>query len=278
MPRIVFPFIAISLAAAALLNSPASAQSQPEKEFRFEVFSIRPMPPGQEVGKQGIPDPTPDGFFTTRTTLQQAVTYAYGPPGLLIVSMNSVKMRNDPPWFADYYDINARVSQSDLKAWQNQSKDHELLRAAIRAALKERCNLALHEQPTQERTFELVLAKGGPKLKPADPNTPLPVGVKLRSGGVMTGIGDRGRDGWNYHGATVQDLADQLSSASPGIPVRDRTGLTGRYDFPSPHVQVPADEERVYSFPVDRLGLKLKPGTENRPILVIDHVEKPTPN
>jgi uncharacterized protein (TIGR03435 family) len=60
-----------------------------------------------------------------------------------------------------------------------------------------------------------------------------------------------------YHGATMQDLADFLVIMSGRIPVRDRTGLTGHYDF------------RIQQTP---------PGTESRPILVIDHIEKPTAN
>ncbi len=272
------------LAATALVSFPAAAQNsqgtpsngshsgQPEKQFKFEVLSIRPitLPPG---ARQGIPDPTPNGFTTT-VSLSSAVKFAYGPPGPIVMWLY-LKSRNEPSWFYESYAIEARVSQADLKAWQNQSRDHELLRAALRAALKERCKLTLHEEPSQERIYELVIAKGGPKLKEAAADTAVPVGVKLDSGGATTGIGN---GGWNYHGATMRDLALNLSLVSPGMPVRDRTGLTGRYDFVSPHVQIQPGEEPVYSYPVDSLGLKLKPSTENIPILVIDHAEKPTPN
>lgn len=75
----------------------------------------------------------------------------------------------------------------------------------------------------------------------------------------------------------MEDLAQNLGLVSGGIPVRDRTGLAGRYDFSVRRAQAP-DEDRVYSYPVEPLGLRLKAGTENRPILVIDHVERPTPN
>jgi uncharacterized protein (TIGR03435 family) len=36
--------------------------------------------------------------------------------------------------------------------------------------------------------------------------------------------------------------------------------------------------EMLDAFHLAELGLKLKPGTENRPILVIDRVERPTQN
>ena len=279
MMRRIFRFVGMSSATAVFVAFSTLAQDgrsgAPEREFKFEVFSMRPVQL-QAGGLQGIPDPTPNGFRTT-ANLSQMMKFAYGPPGNGMMWLYA-KTRNEPSWFGDYYAIEARVSQTDLKAWQSQTRDHELLRSALRAALKERCKLAVHEQPSQEQIFELVVAKGGPKLKAAAPNAPLPVGLKLESGGVATGIGPRGDYGWEYHSATVQDLAQRLSLVSITIPVRDRTGLTGRYDFSVRQAPLQPGEDRVYIYPVDPLGLKLKPGTENGPVLVIDHVEKPAAN
>jgi hypothetical protein len=61
---------------------------------------------------------------------------AYAPSG--VMSWVSVPLLNAPESTGDFCDINARVSQADLKAWQSQSSEHELLRSALRAALKER--------------------------------------------------------------------------------------------------------------------------------------------
>lgn len=72
-----------------------------------------------------------------------------------------------------------------------------------------------------------------------------------------------------------------MTPYAPLSPVRDRTGLTGRYDFTlrvDPQSNTTANPDVLYSFHLEQLGLKLKPGTEDRPILIIDHVEKPTPN
>jgi hypothetical protein len=97
---------AMSLAVATFVSFSAVAQSgsnQAKKEFQFEVFSIRPMPLGQEVGLQGSSKPSPNGY-STRVTLWQAVVIAYAPPGPPATAWTSVKMRNDPGWFAEYYD------------------------------------------------------------------------------------------------------------------------------------------------------------------------------
>jgi uncharacterized protein (TIGR03435 family) len=75
----------------------------------------------------------------------------------------------------------------------------------------------------------------------------------------------------------MQDLAYRLTGIFFDGPVRDRTGLTGRYDFSVPRVDTPG-ENRGYGYSVADLGLQLKRGTESRPILVIDHVERPTQN
>jgi uncharacterized protein (TIGR03435 family) len=170
------------------------------------------------------------------------------------------------------------VSQDDLKAWQNQGKNYDPLRSALRAALKDRFKLAIHEQPEQQTVFELVVAKRGPHLKKAAaPDAVPPMGVRLESGGVLTFMGPRGVAGWDFHGATMQDLAYQLTGIFFDGPVRDRTGLTGRYDFSVPRVETPG-EDLGYAYSVADLGLQLKRGRESRPILVIDHVERPTQN
>lgn len=190
---------------------------------------------------------------------------------------NYVELRNLPPWFAEAFAIDARVSPADLKAWQNQDANHNLLRSALRTSLKERCKLAIHEEPAEREMFDLVVAKKGLRMKAAVPNADLPQGVRLESGGIQTFI-NGGRDGWNFYGATIQDLAIVLSMISFGGPVRDRTGLSGHYDFTLRRPAEVPNAELLDSLPLSALGLQLKRGKENRPTLVIDHIERPTQN
>ncbi len=262
--RIALPCIVTSLFAQAQTNQPSA--------FKFEVCSIRPS--GNQAGGGGSYLPTPNGFRIA-ATLRELVLIAYGPPGSNTLWQTNAIFK--PAWIGtDRYDIDARVSQADLHAWQGRSRNHELLRLALRAELQDRFKLAVHEQPEKRKVYELSIAKGGPKLKAVVPGATLPVGVKLADGGVMTPIGDRASGGWNFVGATMQDLAGFLSAG--GIPARDRTGLSGHFDFPLRRVETLPGEDPVFLHPVGQLGLQVKPGMENIPTLVIDRAERPTPN
>jgi uncharacterized protein (TIGR03435 family) len=267
---------AISLLTLAIVVFPAVTQS---RQFRFDVVSIHRVNrgPGMQIG---ISNPAPNGFIST-AGMWQLLSFAYAPLNAAwnAAAWQFTEMRNEPGWVnEEIYAIDARVSQADRKAWQNQDPhSHDLLRLALRAVLNERFKLAIHEEPAKRTIFELVVAKRGPRLKPADLKASLPPGVKLESGGVMTGIGPRGENGLNFHAATMQDLAAMMIQVYFDGPVRDRTGLTGRYDFQVLRIPTPG-ENHGFAFDVAGLGLELKRGMENRPMLVIDHIEKPTPN
>ena len=75
------------------------------------------------------------------------------------------------------------------------------------------------------------------------------------------------------------DLVQFLKIISNRRTVRDQTGLTGHYDFAFQQISEPMrGDDAIYNFPIDHLGLKLRLGKESRPMLVIDHVERPSAN
>jgi uncharacterized protein (TIGR03435 family) len=125
--------------------------------------------------------------------------------------------------------------------------------------------------PSKGEIFELAIGERGARLKGAIPaSTPRSgMNMKLPGGGVLVQTVENGRQVKAYYGATMQDLAGFLSIMSGRTPARDRTGLTGRYDFTIREVP-PTDENHVYNYPIDHLGLQVKRGAESRPMLVID--------
>ncbi len=264
---------AIAVAVCGIAISVLPAPAAGGTEFRFETVSMRPMQMEMGVSMNMAPSP---GGFNSRLSLWQLIMVAYSPEEYF--NWGDV-VRNAPKWIGEFYDIRARVSQADLKAWQSQGKEHELLRSALRAMLKERCKLAIHEEPSKAQVWELVVKKGGPRLKASDPNSVPPTGAPRPSGAVWVGKEENGLLVENFYRAGMQDLADFLSINTGGKPpVRDKTGLAGRYDFTFRQVLLAPGDDRVYRYPVGHLGLQIKAGLENGSILVIDHIEKPAPN
>jgi uncharacterized protein (TIGR03435 family) len=249
-----------------------------KKEVKFEVVSLRPV----KVESEGMHSygHTPDGLATS-LSLYQMIMFAYSPDDLptWISGKGVVTLQNAPAWLYDEYAINARVADEDREAWRNQGRNQELLGSALRDVLKERCKFAMHEVPTEIPDFKLVVAsKKGPKLKATAAGSALPNGgVSLASGGVM--VGEREPARWHYYGATMADLANFLTKTA-GRPVRDMTGLTGRYEFTIQVIDNPSydPDEKQDNWPLDSLGLALRPGKGAGITLVIDHIEKPTPN
>jgi uncharacterized protein (TIGR03435 family) len=256
----------------------SSQGTENAKEIKFEVLSIRPIQPGAQLGLNA--NPSPNGFVA-RLSIFQLINLAYAPGDS--TTWGTMEVRNLPSWDGAFYDIDARVAAADLTAWQHQSSQHELLRSAIRAALKERCKLAVHEEPSKAADLELVVGKRGPRLQAAAPGFASRIGMKLQSGGIMGPEVVNAKNVMHFYGATMEDLARWITPLSGGIPVYDRTGLTGRYDFILREQTDPLDtpSEPNYfldKYPIDHLGLELKRGTELRPALVVDHIERPSAN
>jgi uncharacterized protein (TIGR03435 family) len=90
-------------------------------------------------------------------------------------------------------------------------------------------------------------------------------------------------------GAPIASVAGAIQSAA-GRPVLDRTGLIGEFDVdlqfareggpqPAPSTAAAGDAApSVFTALQEQLGLKLESRTEIVDVLVIDHVELPTPD
>ena len=77
-------------------------------------------------------------------------------------------------------------------------------------------------------------------------------------------------------GPLVRDLYDWT-----GRPVIDRTGLTGRFDFTLTFASEGSDDisaPSIFTAVEEHLGLKLEPTTGPMDVLVVDSVERPTPD
>jgi uncharacterized protein (TIGR03435 family) len=258
--------------------------TEEKRRIVFEVASIRPgeAPKGDPGLPSAVPtgDPglTPDGFIVT-LPMWQLIMHAYAPedPVTWIGGHGTTRLQqNGPAWLGDLYHLDARVSDDDRDAWSHQRKGHgEFVSSALQALLKDRCKLVIHEQPTVISGLWLVVKRNGPKLTATAPDAAVPEhGIHLGSGGIA--VWDERERGWRYHGATMADLAADLTVTSHNT-VRDMTGLTGHYDFLFRLPPYTSHEENS-NFPIDPLGLELKEGKIPGVTLMIDHIEKPSAN
>ena len=112
--------------------------------------------------------------------------------------------------------------------------------------------------------FDLVIAKGGPKLHEVD-----------KPG--MLGLGATNLNG---RGATIPMLANQLAGRI-GRSVLDKTGLTGYYEFQlkwAPLGATDSADPDLFAAIQEQLGLKLESSRGPVEVLVIDRAEKPSEN
>lgn len=195
----------------------------------FEVASVKPSPPipakggylGPPRGGPGTPDPG-------------QITWTYATMKSLLMTAYDVKTYQifGPAWInAERYDIVAKVPQGATKEkvtvmWQN--------------LLGERFGIVLHHESREFQVEELVVARGGPKLKETveDLTVPLPSGPpKMKDGELLSpGVVSTIYPGPNARAHTVA-RAQPISQLTTMLgnqlnrPVLDKTGLTGKYDF-----------------------------------------------
>jgi uncharacterized protein (TIGR03435 family) len=200
------------------------------------------------------------------------------------ISPNTVGRVIGPDWInSTRYVIQSKPPDSIRDAMQTMTAAERYRENALmmQSLLADRFQLKAHFETREMPVYQLVLAKGGSKLK-EDPDT-----TKHRFAAGASGI--RGS-------LTIHDLIDNLECAADigGREVIDKTGLTGVYDFslkwaPLQTAAVPGggngtapspDLEGASLFTAieEQLGLKLVSAKGPGQVLVIDHIERPSEN
>ena len=187
------------------------------------------------------------------------------------------------------YNIDAHIGDSDTEAWRDPVERTRMLHAMMQTLLAERFKLVVHREMTDKPIFALRIAKNGPKLKPA--KTEETARAQAVHPGAVAVPGESGffvRGQANGHieifGATTGTPALLLSGPA-GRPVVDKTGLTGIYDMKLDMgpAGLAADNSAdngpsVFSSLQAELGLKLISDKDKVECLIIDHMERPSPN
>ena len=150
----------------------------------------------------------------------------------------------------------------------------------MQSILADRCLFKAHEETRVLPVYELVIAKAGLKLKEAPPDEPFSARI---SRGRMTA-----------HAIKISTIVGQFSGTD-GRMVIDKTGLGDtKYDFDltwTPNLlpnNQPATDQRattaddappsIYTALEEQLGLKLVPAKSQLKVVIVDHIERPSPN
>ena len=244
----------------------AQAPAPPSKPT-FEVASVKerelPLPTRVVAGPVA-----PGGAFNRTTTIARLILYAY--------DLQDYQLEGGPNWLrSDIYDIAARAGR-EVTVGE--------LRLMLQSLLEDRFELRMHTEQREMVVYKLVMARAdgrlGPNLTKSDddckrlvqrpPNVPA---------GAVTVTGC----------STFEHFARSASRVM-AAPVTDATGLAGEFEYAyyyssgghelragtsiSPDIDAP-------SFPTalqEHLGLKLESTRGPAEVLVIDSVERPTPD
>jgi uncharacterized protein (TIGR03435 family) len=300
---------AVLFAATAASAQDAAAPAAVSPGAAFEVASVKPSNPNPDpsnpLNMVALMLPQPGGRFTaTNTPLRLLIMAAYE------LKQEAQLVGGPPDLLAAKYDITARAEGG-------KTLEAKELPPLLRALLADRFKLKSHTESRELPVYDLVLARSdgrlGPDLKPSTSDCAkadeilAEQGAALAKGDVSSFLGkpracsvstDASGGPLNLmlraDGQEMKQLVEVLSQFT-GRAVRDKTGLTGRYDFnlkldlqmvlalaQKMGANIPAaaaarlpqsDGSSLMTALNEQLGLKLESTREGVTVVVIDSVE-----
>jgi uncharacterized protein (TIGR03435 family) len=277
-------FIGTGLLCVGLLNPTSTAQSrtadlgfhllkngESKKLISFDVVSIRPASaPGWLTRFTKV------GFEADAAPVQYLLRVAFSsqiaPPDILGV----------PKWAAETYDIRAKVAPEDVEEYNSLSREQQGL--MLQELLADRFHLRFHFGTTEHLAYTMTLLGSGSKLE------------RHQAGKEYSGNGDNeplmpvdGMLRFRANPDSMTHLARRLSWTSDveRKAVIDRSGLNGFYKFdltwcpiqddPNPPTTT-CNGPSLFTALKEQLGLELKPTKSSFPTLIVDALDKPSPN
>jgi uncharacterized protein (TIGR03435 family) len=238
----------------------------------FEVATIKPGKPDGRfsllVNRSGM-------LNTTSTSLSDLIKFAY--------DLHPQQITGGPSWLeSEKYDVTGKPDTPGLPSIKQ-------LKGMVQKLLTERFALKFHNDKKELSVYAIEVVKGGPKMTKNDSN---PTG--------LPGFGGGGPRGLFVRNATMVEFAHMLQANILERPVVDQSGLgAARWDFVlkwtpdasqqrppgagAPEGAAPLAESTdappdLFAAFQQQLGLKLQSTKAPVDVLVIDSVEKPSPN
>jgi uncharacterized protein (TIGR03435 family) len=266
----------ISLQAQASSGAPPATGAKAHPVY--DTVSIKPSSPDdRDYGWNELPN----GLDFKNGTLSWLIYSAYG------ITLDS-QISGLPEWTkTDHYSVSARVDEDTAAAWKNLSskelaKQRQLM---LQAMFADRCQLKMRSEVKELPVYDLVIAKGGIKMKEAAPDEKESSLWKTRSWWSAAGPGDAQTITNTTQAGTAQELAESLARPA-GRLVVDKTGLGDKkFDFELkwssgdvPDSDAADAGPSLFKALEEQLGLQLVPAREPVETFVVEHIEKPSPN
>jgi uncharacterized protein (TIGR03435 family) len=304
--KALLAFVAILALSAPLIIGVIDApliRAQSASRPQFEVASIKrcaddDVAPGGRGG--GRPSFSPGRMTLNCISVMGLIDFAYqiyaNGSNPNFQKLRRVPIEGGPGWISsEQYTINAKA-EGNANAYMMQGP-------LLQTLLESRFKLKMHRETREIPIYELVIAKGGPKLKRfqegsctpmhldltiPEPLPPLPAGQRYcQNGGGAAGPNMV----IHFQGISLDDFAHLLG---PGRPVVNKTGIKGVFDInlefgltDEGRQQLtdltgvdPGEPTRpsVFTAIQEQLGLRLESAKGPGEFLVIDHVERPDEN
>lgn len=269
----------------------ARAQSPTSHGPTFEVATVRENTSAETRSRIEV---LPSGQFNAiNMTLRQIVAIVYPTDGGRFRPAD--QLVGGPGWFdSARFDIiaktDARGGDSNKPGFTASAADREAVervRLMMKGLLAERFKLRVHEEIRQLPIYELVVLKRSGELGPDIKRATIDCMEEWKKQGkpdarnLACGSLQRTRNGHVIgHAVDIGPLVANLHDWS-GRPVVDRTGLTGRFDFTlnwAPEGTTDTNAPSIFTALQEQLGLKLEPARGPVDVLVVDSVERPTPD
>jgi uncharacterized protein (TIGR03435 family) len=289
-------------AAFALLTLAGFAQTaQPKPDLllfhpsgpplSYEVATIKPVDPSTADRVVRLPP----GATLSPLSIRRYIMDAYD-------AFYATQVLGGPEWLnKDAYEIKGKFPDDLEAAYQKMAEaDRDAqTRSMQQSLLSDRFHLKAHFETRVLPVYELVPAKGGlkitavpapPEHKPGDPPIRVQSGDPLPPGTMMTMMNSNGLRMTNGRAILMQWLARMISfSAATEVgdrPIVDHTGFTGCFDIKdltwAPLGAADAtnapDAPSLVGALEKQLGIKLVSAKDPIEVLVIDSIDRPSPN
>jgi bla regulator protein blaR1 len=251
----------------------------------YEVATIKPLAP--DVASVMVK--LPPGVSLSPLSIRRYIMNAYG-------AIYAPQVIGGPDWLnKDAYLIQGKIPDDLQPALQQMTRDQRLNKTRMmqQSLLADRFHLKAHFETRVLPVYELVPASGGLKLtqvpspQESNPGSPgMPTGGSLLPGSSSTTVNSNGLRVLNARAIKMQLLTRIIVGDLGERPVVDRTGFTGSFDITAltwAPLAEPGNANQPEGPPIQnalkqKLGIRVIPAKDPIEVLVIDHIERPTPN